>query len=48
MAAKVDRDRNPEEQEMIDWDSPNWGKPGHNVHLAANGSWSSESEKKDD
>lgn len=22
----------------IDWDSPTWGKPGHNVHIAANGS----------
>jgi hypothetical protein len=20
------------------WDSPTWGKPGHNVHYAANGS----------
>jgi hypothetical protein len=24
---------------MIDWGSPTWGKPGHNVHHAENGSW---------
>lgn len=22
----------------IDWASPTWGKPGHNVHAASNGS----------
>lgn len=22
----------------VDWDSPTWGKPGHNVHIADNGS----------
>ena len=24
---------------MIDWNSPNWGQEGHNVHQAENGSW---------
>jgi hypothetical protein len=24
---------------MIEWGSPNWGRPGHNVHHADNGSW---------
>ena len=24
---------------MIDWGNPNWGKPGHNVHHAENGSY---------
>jgi hypothetical protein len=24
---------------MIEWGSPNWRKPGHNVHHADNGSW---------
>jgi hypothetical protein len=33
---------------MIDWDSPNWGRPGHNVHLAANGSWSGESDDRNE
>lgn len=23
----------------VDWDSPNWGKPGHNTHEARSGSW---------
>jgi hypothetical protein len=22
----------------VDWDSPTWGRPGHNVHVASNGS----------
>lgn len=22
----------------VEWGSPNWGKPGHNVHVAENGS----------
>jgi hypothetical protein len=33
---------------MIDWNSPDWGKPGRHVHMAANGSWSSESDDRDD
>ena len=20
---------------MVDWDSPTWGQPGHNVHVSA-------------
>jgi hypothetical protein len=23
---------------MIDWDSPTWGQPGHNVHASETGS----------
>lgn len=23
----------------IDWQSPTWGKPGHNVHEDSHGSW---------
>lgn len=23
----------------IEWGSPNWGKPGHNVHVASDGSF---------
>lgn len=22
----------------VDWDSHHWGQPGHNVHIASNGS----------
>ena len=23
----------------VDWGSPTWGQPGHNVHVAENGSY---------
>jgi hypothetical protein len=33
---------------MIDWDNPNWGKPGHNVHQCQNGSWWDETDERQD
>lgn len=24
---------------VIDWDSPTWGQPGHNVHKATSGNY---------
>ena len=32
---------------MVDWDSPNWGKAGHNVHECSSGSWISDAEKEE-
>lgn len=33
---------------MIEWGSPDWGKPGTNVHHAENGSWSAGEDRSDD
>lgn len=33
---------------MIDWNSPEWGEPGTNVHHASNGSWWSEADNRDE
>ena len=32
----------------IDWDSPTWGQPGHNVHVSATGSWLESTETTED
>jgi hypothetical protein len=33
---------------MIDWGNPNWGRPGHNVHQADNGSWWAAEDERED
>jgi len=39
-STKVDAEPPSERSEaMIEWGTPDWGKPGHNVHAAENGSW---------
>lgn len=32
----------------VDWSSPLWGKPGHNVHYAADGSYVVNKKHEDD
>jgi hypothetical protein len=33
---------------MIDWGNPDWGRPGHNVHQAENGSWWAAEDERED
>lgn len=32
---------------MVDWESPNWGKAGHNVHESETGSWLQDAKKEE-